>query len=77
MCTRYIVIDDLVCSGHTINTIKQRIGDYFYSGAKLVGIYLYILEHSSYRTHQKVKDYLGIELLNDRNDERIKNYENS
>lgn len=68
MCKKYIIIDDLVCSGETIETIKQKMGDFFYCNAKLVGIYLYQPQHSSYRTHDSVKHHLGIELLNDRND---------
>ena len=64
VCKRYIIIDDLVCSGETLKRIQRKIGDHFYSGAKLVGLYLYQPQFSAYRTHAEVKKYLGIELLN-------------
>lgn len=71
LCQRYIIIDDLVCSGETLRRIQKKIGDHFYSGAKLVGIYLYQPQYSAYRTHKKVAEYLNTELLNSPNDERI------
>ena len=71
LCQRYIIIDDLVGSGETIKRVKTKIGNHFYSGAKLVGIYLYQPQYSAYRTHEKVKEYLGIELLNSPHDERM------
>src|SRR5208337_2265028 len=58
MCQNYIIIDDLVCSGETLKRIQRKIGDHFYSSAKLVGLYLYQLQFSAYRTQATVKKYL-------------------
>lgn len=66
---RYIIVDDFVCTGHTLRYIKNQIGNCFfimsnYSGAELVGIYLYDIIHSAYKTRQLIKDTFNIELLN-------------
>lgn len=60
----YIIIDDLISSGETMHRVEKKIGDYFYSGAKLYGIYLYDLEHSAYRNAESLKRHTGLTLLN-------------
>jgi adenine/guanine phosphoribosyltransferase-like PRPP-binding protein len=64
LAQKYIIIDDLICSAYTLKRIKEKIKKYHYSSAECYGIYLYMLEHSAYRTHGVFTKYLGERLLN-------------
>ncbi len=64
VCDNYIIIDDLVCSGGTLDRIKNAIIYHHNPKANLHGIYLYDVHHSSYRTHESVKYHLKTQLLN-------------
>ena len=67
ICDSYIIIDDLVCSRETFHRVVKGISDQHHSPAKLYGIYLYDIEHSSLRSHKQVKDWMKTRLLNDDN----------
>jgi adenine/guanine phosphoribosyltransferase-like PRPP-binding protein len=41
VASRYIIIDDLVCSGKTLSHIQRSINKYHFSMAECVGVYLY------------------------------------
>jgi len=62
VCNRYIIIDDLICSGTTINRVIKKIKEEHNTKAKLVGIYLYTIEQSSYYTNRQIKETFGAEL---------------
>jgi hypoxanthine phosphoribosyltransferase len=49
MPNRYIIVDDLVCSGTTINHINKSIKEE-YPRSKCIGVYCYIPEECSYNT---------------------------
>lgn len=63
-CSRYIILDDLICSGNTVKHIMNSIKEECPS-SKCLGIYCYMPEESAYRTEPKYceKD-LGIPYLN-------------
>ena len=61
---RYIIVDDLICSGSTVRHIKRCFSNES-KRTVCVGIYCYLKEHCAYREDSKlcVRD-LGIEYLN-------------
>jgi hypothetical protein len=64
---RYIILDDLICSGDTVKHIKNTI-HYEYPYSKCVGLYCYLPNECSYR-HDKEGSELcnrdfGVSLLN-------------
>jgi len=62
---RYIILDDLICSGNTVRHIKCSIREE-YSRAKCVGLYCYMPQECAYKADTKnlfERDY-GIQLLN-------------
>jgi len=64
VCDRYIIIDDLICSGETLRRITNKISELHHSPAKLYGVYLYKINHSSVRTVGSVNDIYETLLLN-------------
>jgi hypothetical protein len=64
ICDSYIIIDDLVCSRDTLDRVRREIRNEHHSPAKLYGIYLYKLVHSSLKYHEQFADYEGVLLLN-------------
>jgi adenine/guanine phosphoribosyltransferase-like PRPP-binding protein len=61
---RYIIVDDLICSGNTVRHIKRCLHDEC-KRAICVGVYCYLKEHCAYRENPKLclRD-MGIEYLN-------------
>ena len=64
---RYIILDDLICSGNTVKHIKKVLKDE-YSRSNCIGVYCYLPHECAYRNNQEgsklcEKD-LGIPLLN-------------
>jgi orotate phosphoribosyltransferase len=60
---RYIIIDDLICSGNTVKTIMKAIKSEFHK-PKCLGIYCYMPEESAYRNKPELcKRDLGIDYL--------------
>ena len=60
---KYIIVDDLICSGNTVKTIMKQIKSEFYK-SKCLGIYCYMPEESTYRNHPELcKKDLGIDYL--------------
>jgi adenine/guanine phosphoribosyltransferase-like PRPP-binding protein len=64
---RYIILDDLICSGSTVKHIKKVLKDE-YSRSTCVGVYCYLPNECAYRPNKEgsklcEKD-LGIPLLN-------------
>lgn len=64
---KYVVVDDLVCSGATVKHIKKIIHEE-YSRAKCLGVYCYLPNETAYKPNNEgsklcQKD-LGIPLLN-------------
>ena len=45
---RYIILDDLICSGGTVNHIRNTIQEE-YARAKCIGLYCYLPKECSYR----------------------------
>jgi adenine/guanine phosphoribosyltransferase-like PRPP-binding protein len=64
---RYIILDDLICSGNTIKHIKKVLKDE-YPRSNCIGLYCYLPDECAYRPHKEgsklcEKD-LGAPLLN-------------
>ena len=64
---RYIILDDLICSGSTVKYIKKVLKDE-YSRSSCVGVYCYLPNECAYRDNEEgdklcQKD-LGVKLLN-------------
>lgn len=60
---KYIIVDDLICSGNTVKTIMKQIKSEFYK-SKCLGIYCYMPEESTYRNNPELcKKDLGIDYL--------------
>lgn len=64
---KYVVIDDLICSGATIRHIKNIIRDE-YPRAKCLGVYCYLPNETAYRADEEGSKFcqkeLGVSLLN-------------
>ena len=64
---RYIILDDLICSGSTVRHIKKVLKDE-YSRSTCVGVYCYLPNECAYRPDAEgfklCKRDLGISLLN-------------
>lgn len=64
---RYIIIDDLICSGNTVRNIKRHIQEE-HSRSKCVGVYCYMPGECAYRAddsgNKLCKRDLGVPLLN-------------
>ena len=64
---RYVVVDDLICSGSTIKRIKNTIKD-DYPRARCVGVYCYLPEETAYKPDRDGSKLcerdLGVPLLN-------------
>lgn len=64
---RYIIVDDLICSGSTVRNIKNKIKNE-YSRAICVGIYCYLPDETAYKADEAGSKLcqrdLGIPLLN-------------
>ena len=64
---RYVVVDDLICSGTTIKHIKKTISQE-YARAKCVGVYCYIINECVYHPNaagsKLCERDLGMPLLN-------------
>jgi adenine/guanine phosphoribosyltransferase-like PRPP-binding protein len=64
---RYVVVDDLICSGATIRHIKNIIKDE-YSRAKCIGVYCYLPNECAYKDDREGSKLcerdLGVPLLN-------------
>jgi adenine/guanine phosphoribosyltransferase-like PRPP-binding protein len=65
--SRYIILDDLICSGSTIRHIKRTINNE-YPIAKCIGIYCYLPQECAYRNNPEgsalCQRDLGAPLLN-------------
>jgi adenine/guanine phosphoribosyltransferase-like PRPP-binding protein len=64
---RYVILDDLICSGNTVKHIKRIIKDE-YPSAKCIGIYCYLSQECAYKDDSDgsalcLRD-LGMPLLN-------------
>jgi predicted amidophosphoribosyltransferase len=64
---RYIILDDLICSGSTVKHIKRVLKDE-YSRSSCVGVYCYLPSECAYSRNNMGKQLcqtdLGIPLLN-------------
>jgi adenine/guanine phosphoribosyltransferase-like PRPP-binding protein len=64
---RYIILDDLICSGGTVRYIKKVLKDE-YSRSNCVGVYCYLPNECAYRADEEgsklCKRDLGVALLN-------------
>ena len=64
---RYIILDDLICSGGTVKHIKKVLKDE-YSRSSCVGVYCYLPDECAYRADEEgsklCKRDLGVPLLN-------------
>lgn len=64
---RYIILDDLICSGSTVKYIKKVLKDE-YSRSMCVGVYCYLPNECSYHPNEEGSRFclrdLGIPLLN-------------
>ena len=64
---RYIILDDLICSGSTVRRIKKTLKEE-YSRSKCVGVYCYLPNETAYRPNEDGSKLcqrdLGIPLLN-------------
>ena len=64
---RYVVVDDLICSGGTVKRIKNTIKDDF-ARARCVGVYCYLPEECAYKNDLEGSKLcqrdLGVPLLN-------------
>ena len=64
---RYIILDDLICSGSTVKHIKRVLKDE-YSRSNCVGVYCYLPNECAYRDNEEgdklCQRDLGIKLLN-------------
>ena len=64
---KYIIVDDLICSGSTVKHIKKVLKDEYYR-AQCIGVYCYLPNECAYRSTEEgsklcIRD-LGIPLLN-------------
>jgi len=64
VCDKYIIIDDLICGGDTLNRVQQSIAFWHHSPAKLYGVYLYMLGMSSVKSNLAINEQYGTILLN-------------
>lgn len=63
--TRYIIVDDLICSGNTVKHILKTIKEE-HPRAVCMGVYSYMKEECAYRNVPKLcRRDLGIDYLND------------
>jgi adenine/guanine phosphoribosyltransferase-like PRPP-binding protein len=64
---RYIILDDLICSGGTVKHIKRVLKDE-YSRSSCIGVYCYLPNECAYRNNEEGNKLcqrdLGIPLLN-------------
>ena len=64
---RYIILDDLICSGGTVKHIKRVLKEE-YSRSQCMGIYCYLPNETAYRADEEgsklCKRDLGVPLLN-------------
>lgn len=64
---RYIILDDLICSGATVKHIKKTIKNEYYR-SNCIGVYCYLPNECAYRNDEDgsklCKRDLGIPLLN-------------
>jgi orotate phosphoribosyltransferase len=64
---RYIILDDLICSGSTVKHIKRVLKDE-YSRSSCVGVYCYLPSECAYRNNEEGSKLcqrdLGIPMLN-------------
>lgn len=64
---RYVILDDLICSGSTVRHIKKTIAEE-YSRARCIGAYCYLPDECAYRADKEGSKLcerdLGIPLLN-------------
>jgi adenine/guanine phosphoribosyltransferase-like PRPP-binding protein len=64
---RYVIVDDLICSGGTVRNIKNKIKKEYFR-AICVGIYCYLPQETAYRQDENGSKLcqrdLGIPLLN-------------
>jgi len=64
---RYVVVDDLICSGSTVKRIKNTIKD-DHPRARCVGVYCYLPEETAYKADRDGSKLcerdLGVPLLN-------------
>ena len=64
---RYIILDDLICSGSTVKHIKKVLKDE-YPRSNCFGVYCYLPDECAYRNNEEgsrlCKKDLGIPLLN-------------
>ena len=64
---RYIILDDLICSGSTVKHIKKILKDEYYR-SNCVGVYCYLPNECAYRDNEEgnklCKKDLGVPLLN-------------
>lgn len=64
---RYIILDDLICSGSTVKHIKRVLKDEYYRSS-CVGVYCYLPKECAYRNNEEGNKLcqrdLGIPLLN-------------
>ena len=64
---RYIILDDLICSGGTVRYIKKVLKDE-YSRSSCIGVYCYLPNECAYRADEEgsklCKRDLGVQLLN-------------
>jgi len=64
---RYIILDDLICSGSTVKHIKKVLKDE-YPRSSCIGLYCYLPNECAYRNNEEgsklCKKDLGIPLLN-------------
>lgn len=64
---RYVIVDDLICSGSTVRRIKNTIKD-DHPRARCIGVYCYMPEETAYRPDRDGSKLcerdLGVPLLN-------------
>ena len=62
-CSKYIILDDLICSGSTVKHIIKSIKDDT-PISKCIGVYSYMRDECAYRKHSEYcKKDLGIDYL--------------
>lgn len=60
---RYVIVDDLICSGQTVRSIKNTIKDE-YPRARCVGVYTYMPDECAYSANPALcKKDLGVDYL--------------
>lgn len=60
----YIIIDDLVCGGDTLDHVVKSITDELYCNAKCVGAYFFKPDSCSFRSHDHFKKRFDFPMLN-------------